>query len=95
MKGFKTSLKEAVTGMERSLLDVEVKEFIQMMMGVRNNLPNLSIGPAKFRSPTTASSWRRATNSKSTIRPHLAATLATCSGGKANDRDCRFNYTPW
>ena len=56
VKGSKASLKEAVTGMDRSLLDVEVNEFIQTITGVRKSLPNWSIGPAKFNRPTTASS---------------------------------------
>ena len=56
VQGSKASLKEAITGLKRSLLDVEVKEFIQMITGVRKNLPNWSIEPAKFNRPTTASS---------------------------------------
>ena len=44
VKGSKASLKEAVTGMERSLLDVEVKVFIQMITGIRKSLPYWSIG---------------------------------------------------
>ena len=57
-KGRKRCLKPSVTGNLTSLLWAEEKVFIQIMIGVVNNLPNLSIGPAKLRRPTKDSKIR-------------------------------------
>ena len=56
VKGSKASLKDASTRMGMSLVEAEVLEFIQIIIGVRNSLPSWSIGAAKFSKPTTASS---------------------------------------